>query len=179
MPHVDGSFTPKRKAVNISQLYMTLLDMREHIQRDEQYEGLYLKILHNLSNTKRIRMSLASNLASGKHKTWLPSFNYATIWQLPPGKRISNIVFYHPQIQITLHGRNVSSVCIKLEKQKQWISMSIIPLKIIYNWENRSSTTTTPLYPWLSLLCTEIIIDNNMTFLMWMRMQMVNHRKEG
>lgn len=34
---------------------MTLLDMREHIQRDEQYEGLYLKILHNLSNTKRIR----------------------------------------------------------------------------------------------------------------------------
>ena len=56
---MDGSFTPTRKHINVSQLYTTLIDIREHIKIDDQYEGLYFKILRNLSNTKRIRIYIS------------------------------------------------------------------------------------------------------------------------
>ena len=74
-----GTFTPMRKAINVSHLYMTLLDIRDRIQKDDKYESLYIKIFQNLSDTKRIRTYMynefgvklsigkAQNLASFVH----------------------------------------------------------------------------------------------------------------
>jgi len=55
MPHIDKSFVPTRKGINISQLYTTLISLRESISIDDDYERLYFKLLRNLSNTKKLR----------------------------------------------------------------------------------------------------------------------------
>lgn len=56
IPAVDVSFVPTRKGINISQLYTTLADLRAVIQFDDDYEKLYLKILRNMSKTKKLRL---------------------------------------------------------------------------------------------------------------------------